>query len=775
MEKVFKPEIHEDKIYELWEKSGAFKVEIKENKKPFCIIMPPPNANAPLHIGHVMFLTIEDILTRWRRMQGDEALWLPGADHAGILTQVVFERVLEKQGKTRYDLGRERFFAECYDFSQKNKEKMYQQMRKAGASCDWSRERFTLDPEISRVVLGTFVKLYDDGLAYRGERMVNWCPRCETALSDLEVEYEEKQGRLWWIKYPIKGEKGKEMIVATTRPETMLGDTAVAVHPEDKRYKKLVGKKVVLPLVGREIPIIADEAVDKQFGSGAVKVTPGHDPIDWEIGQRHRLETITVIGFDNKMTEAAGKEYRGLSPTLAREKVVQSLRQKSLLVKEESYYHRVGHCERCKTEIQPQVSKQWFVATTKTSKSGISLRDEAVAAVENGAIKIIPKRFEKIYFQWMKTMRDWCVSRQLWWGQRMPVWYCGLKGLSDLQKRMNPDLVKENGGNTGCGEVIVAVDKPEKCQKCGNRKLIQEPDIFDAWFSSGQWPYTTLGYGQKGEWTKDYSYFYPTTVMETGYEILFFWVARMIMLGLYSTKTIPFKTVYLHGLVRDALGEKMSKSKGNVVDPLTVIEKYGADALRMALVTGVTPGKDVHIGEEKIRGYRNFANKIWNIGRFVYLQILDCIELKIEPRCKILPLRDFKDELESEDWEIVKETKLLIEKVTRALDQFRFSEAAEMIYQFLWHRLADEYIEYAKVKIREEKEKGRSWEVAKLASVMSYVYTTGLKLLHPIVPFVTEAVWQNLRELIKQSKLLTTKEKELFEPELLIKAGWPES
>ncbi|MFQ6003578.1 MAG: valine--tRNA ligase, partial [Candidatus Zixiibacteriota bacterium] len=590
--------------------------------------MPPPNANAPLHVGHAMFVTIEDILTRYQRMKGKSSLWLPGADHAGILTQVVFERHLAKKGKTRYDLGRKKFYQQCFEFTQENKERMFAQIKALGASCDWSREKFTLDPEISKQVLETFVRLYQDGLIYRGRRLVNWCPRCTTALSDLEVIHQEQKDPLYFVKYPLK--KGGELTVATTRPETMFGDTALAVNSKDKRWKKFVGRTALLPIIHREIPIIADSRVDPEFGTGVVKITPAHDPQDFEIGKRHQLEVRRVIDFDLKLNEKAGP-YQGLDIFKAREKLAQDLKNKGLLLKvDKTYLHSVGICERCQTQIEPLVSQQWFIKTKPLAK-------KAIKAVKEGKIKILPKRFEKNYFQWMENIRDWCVSRQIWWGHRMPVYYCGTKGLSNLQKKLNPELSSRSDllevgpePDNGCGHIIVSVNKPKKCPKCGGTNIIQDPDTLDTWFSSAQWPFTSLGFQWKsksrgrrstvdGRQLKisDFQYFYPTSVMETGYEILFFWVARMIILGIYATGKVPFKTVYLHGLVRDALGEKMSKSKGNVIDPLEVAQKYGADALRFSLVWGTAPGNDLNLGEQRIKGMRNFSNKIWNIGRFI--------------------------------------------------------------------------------------------------------------------------------------------------------------
>jgi len=748
MDKRYNPPEFENKIYKRWEKSKAFTIKRRnKKKKPFSIIMPPPNANAPLHIGHAMFVSLEDIMIRYHRMKGDPCLWLPGADHAGILTQVVFERKLAKKGKTRFNLGRKKFYQECMKFTQNNKKIMYYQLKKIGASCDWSREKFTLNRKISSEVLRTFIQLYKDGLAYRGDRLINWCPRCMTALSDLEIEYKEVKTKLWYIKYPLKahsnitGQK-RFLVVATTRPETMFGDTALAVHPEDKRYQQFIGQKVVLPLVKREIPVIADKVVDPEFGTGVVKITPAHDPDDWQMGLKHKFKVISVINFDNKMTEQAGEEFKDLTIEETREKLKEKLNKQNLLIKVRTYVHSVNHCERCKTIIEPLISKQWFINTNLEFRiknlelrkllgvKKTSLKKIGILTVRKGLIKVLPKRFKKNYINWMKNLHDWCISRQIWWGQRMPIWYCGTKGLSELQKQMNPRLVAENRKrkrkieDTGCGHVIASLTKPKSCPQCRKRTtIIQDPDTFDTWFSSAQWPYTTLGYPNG----RDYKYFYPTSVMETGYEILNIWVAKMIMMGMYRTNQPPFKTVYLHGLVRDAFGQKMSKSKGNVINPLDVIEKHGADALRMALIVGTSPGNDISVGEEKIKGYRNFTNKVWNIGRFVFMNL--------KSTRKSIPWYEPKIEgLTKEDKQIIKKLHQIIKETTKNLDEYKFSPAGEAIYHFLWHEFADKYIEYSKTRIR-EKDKV-------VLSVLRYVYLNCLKLLHPFMPFVTEAVWQ---------------------------------
>ncbi len=691
MDKVYEHKDVEGKWYSAWEEKGYFKPH--GTGKAFTIILPPPNANGRLHIGHAMYV-IEDIMVRYHRMKGDQTLWLPGADHAGILTQVVYERELEKQGKTRQDLGREEFVKQTLKFTQENKAAMYEQLRRMGFSLDWSREKFTLDPEISQAVFKTFKTLYDDGLIYRGTRMINWCPRCATVLSDLEVVHQEKETNLWFFKYSVKnhesGSKNQEYItVATTRPETMLGDTAVAVNPNDKRYKDLVGKTVVLPLMDREIPIIADDFVDMEFGTGAVKLTPAHDPNDYEAAERNNLEKIQVVGFDDKMTTQAGN-YAGLDKYAARKQIVADMEAKGLVEKIDRLVHNVGTCERCGTVLEPQISKQWFVAVNKTGKSGKNLAKDALKAIKDKNIAILPNRFEKIYYSWMENLHDWCISRQLWWGHQIPVWY--------------PSTSSGQGD-----DFQVSVESPGEGWQ-------QDPDTLDTWFSSGQWPFTTLGWGQKDD--SDFKTFYPTTVMETGYDILFFWVARMIMLGLYATDKVPFENVYLHGLVRDEKGQKMSKSKGNVIDPLVVADQYGADAVRMALVFGTGPGNDANIGESKIKGMRNFTNKLWNIGRFI---------VDMAPETRTERVEENKDD----KW-ILEELAKTREIVTKAIEDYRFSQAAEELYEFIWHKFADKYVEATKNRRSEAQ------------SVLEKVFEESLRLLHPFMPYETEELWQKL-------------------------------
>ena len=704
MESAYKPQKRESKIYKIWEKGRYFTPSVSLSKKPFVIIMPPPNANSPLHIGNAVFVTIEDIMIRYHRMKGEPVLWLPGADHAGIMTQVVYEKELAKLGKTRFDLGREEFYRQTYEFTIKNRETIENQLRKLGASCDWSRKKFTLEPGISQSVYYTFKKMFEDGLIYRGERIINWCPRCGTAVSDLEVKYKNRLTKLTFIKYPIVNSK-EFITVATTRPETMLGDTAVAINSKDKRYKTLFkkGVEIHLPLTERIIPLIADQRVSPEFGTGAVKVTPGHDPIDFEIGEKHRLAIIKVIGKDGKMSKEAGRDYAGLEIDSCREKIRENLKKLNLLVKEEDYEHAVGTCERCGAIIEPLVSEQWFIRTKK-------LAEKAIKAVKQKEIEFIPRHFQKIYYHWLKNIKDWCISRQIWWGHRIPIWYC------QAPKTDN--------------EYFVSLEKPKKCPICGKCRPKQDLDTLDTWFSSGQWPFTVFGWPKK---TKDYQYFYPTTVMETGYDILFFWVARMIMLGIYCTGKPPFKYVYLHGLVRDKDRQKMSKSKGNVVDPLGVIDLYGADALRMALVFGTGAGRDIIISEEKIIAQRRFANKIWNAARFV-LQSFGSDK-------GFLKMKKSDLKLTKEDKWILSELRKTIKKIDLNFEKFQFHQAAGEIYNFFWHKFCDKTIEDVKKRLLNSKD-----PKDKLTGkwILYQVLLASLKLLHPFTPFITEEIYQML-------------------------------
>jgi valyl-tRNA synthetase len=695
--KAYEPGRIENKWYDFWLKQGYFTPKIDPNKKPFVIVMPLPNVTGDLHVGHALFVTLQDMMTRWHRMMGEPTLWLPGTDHAGIATQVVVERQLAKQGKTKEEIGREEFTKLILKWAGKNRHDIRHQQQLLGASCDWTREKFTLDEGPSRAVRTAFVRLYDKGLIYRGERMINWCPRCQTALSDLEVEHKDIVGHLYYIRYPLAQGKGF-VTVATTRPETFLGDTAVAANPEDKRYKNLIGKNVTLPIIDREIPIIADDAVDTLFGTGALKITPAHDPRDFEVAQRHNLPLVAIMNPDATMNENAGP-YRGLERFVCRDKVLADLKDKGLLEKVEPYSHSVGHCGRCQTMIEPAVSLQWFVQTQPLAKT-------AIEAVKNGRITIIPERFSKTYFDWMENIRDWCISRQLWWGHRIPVWYC-----------------------QDCAKVTASVDEPTACIHCGSKQIIQDPDVLDTWFSSSLWPHSALGWPED---TDDLRYFYPGSVMETGYDILFFWVARMIMMGLEDTGEIPFRTVYLHGLIRDKGGEKMSRSKlqANAMSPAEPIRDYGVDALRFALTVGSTAGNDMSLGQDKLESGRNFANKLWNATRF----ILQSLESE-RPEARGLELRSQRIE---DQW-ITSQLNRLIQNITNLMETFQFGEAEQQIYDFVWSKFCDWYIEVAKLRLRDR-------STPSPLPLLTNTLEKALRLLHPFMPFVTEELWQSLKQ-----------------------------
>ncbi len=691
---------YEAAIYHKWEKGGFFKPGAKG--KPFSIIMPPPNANGSLHIGHAVFVTLEDIMARYHRMKGDKTLWLPGADHAGFETQVVYEKKLEKEGRTRFGMDREQLWKEIWDFTQANKKHMEGQLRMLGASCDWSREKFTLDPEVIKTVYATFKRLCDDGLIYRADRMVNWCTKHQTALSDLEVDHPEQTDALFYVHYG-------SLTVATVRPEPIAADVAVAVHPNDKRYKKLIGTMARIPLYTKEIPIIADASVDPEFGTGAVKVTPSVDPNDFELAQKHGLPVIPIVDQFGKMMEAAGK-YAGMSVMDARKAIVEDLKAAGAVEKiDEQYAHRVSVCYKCHRILEPRILPQWYVAMTKKQKrGGLSLRDAAMSAVKKKQTVFVPKRMEKIFMHWMKNLRDWNISRQIVWGIRIPVWY-----------KDNTMRVSEKSPGAG---------------------WTQETDVFDTWFSSGQWPLATLGF-PKG---KDFKTFYPTTVMETGWDILFFWVARMMMLGLYATGKVPFTYVYLHGLVRDKDRQKMSKSKGNVIDPLGVVEQYGADALRMALIVGNTPGNDIVISDEKIKGYRNFANKIWNISRFVLMHCATDVILSPGSMSGAGSSRRISWGKESKA--ALKHLDAITKKVTAHMDNFKFYQAADDVYHYVWHEFADKVIEGQKAKLSSQQDRKEA------QALLLRMLATILKLLHPFMPYVTEAIWTEMP--IKNKKML---------------------
>ncbi len=682
MDKVYDQAKIENKWYQLWEDQGFFQPEINPNGDPYTIILPPPNANGNLHFGHAMF-TIEDILIRYHRMKGYSTLWLPGEDHAGTETQFVFEKYLSKQGKSRFDYDRPTLYQMIWDFVEENRGNIRLQMRRMGFSLDWTRLKYTLDPDIIKVVYKTFKRLYDDGLVYKANRLANYCTKDGTSFSDLEVIYEERNDKFYYLKYPLVG-SDEHIIIATTRPETIFGDTAVAVNPEDKRFKHLIGKKVQLPLTDREIPIIADEAIEMELGTGAVKVTPAHDPLDYQLGQKHQLEQITVINFDGRMAHNTGK-YAGSKILEARKAVVEDLQALGLVEKIDDYTHRVGVCYKCKTPIQPLLMENWFIKIAP-------LAEKAIQAVKDGEIKIYPKNFEKTYFNWMENIHDWNISRQIVWGIKIPAWYCAV-----------------------CAKTTITEgETPESCSFCGCVDLDAETDIFDTWFSSGQWPYATLQTTKPGDFEK----FYPTSVMETGRDILFFWIARMIMLGIYATEKVPFKDVVLHGTVLDPLGQKMSKSKGNVVNPMEIADQYGADAARMALVYGTAFGHDQALSHPKLQAMRNFTNKLWNIGRFI-------IEFKLEDSAKEISNHQG-------DQKIIEQLNQTSEKVTKALDQYRFHEGAEALYEFIWHEFADKYIELTKNRRSEAQ------------PTLEYVLKTSLELLHPFMPFITEEIWQRL-------------------------------
>jgi len=687
----------EAKWYEFWLKNRYFHAQDVSDKKPFCIVIPPPNVTGMLHMGHALNNTLQDIMTRYRRMQGYNALWMPGTDHAGIATQNVVEQELAKQGKTRHDLGREKFIERVWQWKEKYGGVILHQLQRLGCSCDWERERFTMDEGLSRAVREVFVRLWHDGLIYKGDYIVNWCPRCHTAISDLEVEFEQEKSNLWHIRYPFADGTG-EISVATTRPETMLGDTAVAVNPNDPRYKDVIGKMVILPLVNKEIPIIADDYVTMDFGSGAVKITPACDAADFAIAGRHNLEIIKIMDGSAVINENGGA-YKGQDRYEARRNIVKDLEKGGYLIRIEDYTHNIGRCYRCKTDVEPAVSAQYFVKVAPLAK-------EAIAAVVKGDTKLIPSMWDATYFEWMNNIRDWCISRQIWWGHRIPLWTC-----------------------EGCGEVIVQTDDPTQCPKCEGRKLQQEEDVLDTWFSSALWPFTTLGWPDDKPALKT---FYPTSLLITGFDILFFWVARMMMMGLYIMKDVPFKDVYLHALVRDVHGEKMSKSKGNIIDPLEMIDKFGADAFRFTLAAFTAQGRDIRMSEQRIEGYKHFVNKIWNAAR------LCMMNLEGYPDGPVTPGRE--DYSLADRW-IRARLNDTIADVTQGLDEYRFNDAAGAAYAFIWHELCDWYLELVKpVLYGKENEEARKATQRTLYAVLK----SSLKLLHPFMPFMTEEIWGTL-------------------------------
>ncbi len=690
--KTYDPKAVEDKLYKFWVDSGFFHAEVNPDKKPYTIVIPPPNVTGQLHMGHAFDETLQDILIRTKRMQGYEALWMPGTDHAGIATQIKVEENLRKEeGKTRYDLGREEFLKRVWDWKHKFGNRIISQLKKLGSSCDWERERFTMDEGCSKAVREVFVNLYNKGLIYKGHRIINWCPHCATALSDAEVEYETQPGKLWHIRYPLADGSG-ELVVATTRPETFMGDTGVAVNPNDERYKHLIGKTCILPIMNREIPIFGDEYVDMEFGTGCVKVTPCHDPNDFEMGQRHNLEQILVFNEDATVNANGGK-YEGMDRYECRKAVVKDLEEGGYLVKIEDHEHNVGTCYRCGTTVEPMTSAQWFVKMAPLAKP-------AMDVVNEGKTKFVPDRFSKTYLRWMENVHDWCISRQLWWGHRIPAFYCD-----------------------DCGEMTVSKTDVHTCPKCGGTHIHQEEDVLDTWFSSALWPFSTLGWPDK---TKELEYFYPTSTLVTGYDIIFFWVARMIFSGVEHMGETPFKTVYIHGLVRDAQGRKMSKSLGNGIDPLEVIDQYGADALRFTLATGNSPGNDMRFSDERVQASRNFCNKIWNASRFIQMNLTIDKDKAVE-----LPA-----ELALEDKWIISKFNTLVADVTRNIDQYELGLAASKLNDFIWENFCDWYIEIAKTRLQTGDEN--------VQKVLCYVLSGAMQLLHPFMPFITETIWQAL-------------------------------
>lgn len=698
LEGKFEPQTFEEEIYKNWNEKGYFKPSNDKTKKPYTIVIPPPNITGKLHMGHALDETLQDILIRYKRMQGFNTLWVPGTDHASIATEAKIVEKLKVEGITKEDLGRDDFLKRAWEWKEEYGGTILNQLKKLGCSCDWSRERFTMDEGLSNAVKDVFVDLYNKGLIYKGKRMINWCPYCNTSISDAEVEYEEEPTHLWHVKYPVKGEEGKFVIVATTRPETMLGDTGVAVHPDDERYKDLVGKTVILPIMNKEIPIIADEFVEKEFGTGAVKLTPAHDPNDYQAALKHNLEIIPVFDEEFKMNNLV-PEYKGMDMYEAREKIVERLQKEGYLVKIEDYTHNVGKCYRCHHTIEPHISEQWFVKMEPLAKP-------AIEAVRTGKVEFVPERFDKIYYNWMENIQDWCISRQLWWGHRIPAYYC--------QK---------------CGEVIVSKEEPHKCTKCGSTNLKQDEDTLDTWFSSALWPFSTLGWPEQ---TEDYKYFYPTSTLVTGYDIIFFWVARMIFSALEHTGQVPFNKVFIHGIVRDSLGRKMSKSLGNGIDPLEIIAKYGTDALRFSLVLGISPGNDIRYMPEKLESASNFANKLWNASKFVLSNMPKDGSKLAEDR---LP-----ENLCYEDKWILSKLNKLVKEVTNNLENFELGIATQKVYDFIWNEFCDWYIEMVKSRLYDEN------CTTKFAAqyTLNKVLKDSLKLLHPVMPFVTEKIYMQL-------------------------------
>ena len=717
--KTYNPKDFEDRIYEMWESKGAFRAEIDKDKKPFTIVMPPPNITGQLHMGHALDQTLQDVLTRWKRMQGYSALWLPGSDHASIATEVkVVNKIREEEGLEKEDLGREEFLKRAWAWKEEYGGRITKQCRKLGDSCDWERERFTMDEGCSKAVRTLFVQLYEKGLIYRGNRLINWCPTCRTSLSDAEVEHEDKNGKYWYFRYDA-ADGGEPVVVATSRPETMFADEAIAVHPDDERYADMVGRKVILPIVGKEIPVIADPYPDPEKGTGAVKITPAHDPNDFEVGQRHNLPMPSCINEDATMNGLAGK-YEGMDRYECRRAWVADLEAAGFLVKEEDKVIPMGECYRCHTTVESMLSDQWFVAMEDLAKP-------AIEAAKNGDLEHVPDRFEKIYLHWLEEIRDWCISRQLWWGHRIPAYYC-----------------------QECGELMVAMDAPDKCTKCGSTDIRQDEDVLDTWFSSALWPFSTLGWPEK---TPDLEYFYPTDVLVTGYDIIFFWVVRMVFSALETMGEVPFKYVYVHGLVRDAQGRKMSKSLGNGIDPLQIIDQYGADALRFMLTTGITPGNDMRFKTDKLESSRNFANKLWNASRFVIMNLQD-------EDGSFRPMNFDEARLKDEDKSIISRVNEAVRYVTAAMDRFDLALAGQRVYDVIWNEYCDWYIELVKGRLYGDDEDDKAVARAVLVKVLKDM----LSILHPFMPFITEEIW---------SYLPAGDVSEDNPDNLLIKSAWP--
>jgi valyl-tRNA synthetase len=722
MESVYNPQQVEERIYKFWEEKGYFHGKVDAKNKPFAVVIPPPNITGILHMGHVMDETPQDIIVRLKRMQGYNTVWIPGTDHASIATHNVLEKILKGEGRTRYDLGREKFIERAWEWKQKYGDTIIQQLKRLGCSCDWDKLRFTMDEDYSKAVLEVFIRLYQKGLIYRGNYIINWCPRCQTALSDEEVEHRDIEGGLYWIKYPMKDKNADitEIIVATTRPETMLGDTAVAVHPDDKRYKELIGKTVILPLVNKEIRIIADSFTNPEFGSGAVKVTPAHDPNDFAIGQRHNLESVKVIGPDGKMNENAGI-YKGLDRFEARKKIIADLEAQGLYDKRDKHMHAVGHCYRCETMIEPYLSLQWFVKMKP-------LAEPAIKAVKDGDVKFFPERWSKVYMEWMNNIRDWCISRQLWWGHRIPIWYCGAKRHPDAHRDVTEE--RKNGKTEEQCPPIASKDKPDKCPKCGNTELIQDPDVLDTWFSSWLWPFAVFGWPKE---TAELKYFYPTAWLNSGKDILFFWVSRMIMAGIEFAGDVPFKHVYIHGIARDEKGRKLSKSLGNSPDPLDLIKKYSADALRFGIMANIPLGGDICLSDDTYVSGRNFCNKLWNASRLILMNLTE--EQRNGKTEKLVSPSTFEDR-----W-ILSRLNSTIADYTKALETYEFSQAAYTIYHFFWGDICDWYLEMIKPRLYSKEPGGDQ----ALKSTLLHLFNNLLRLLHPFIPHITEELWQNFK------------------------------